>query len=63
MMDKGYMLTTIQVCDVKDKELEQKINESLSSQFKILSDYWFEETKIKAFRPIIHCKSSRYLSV
>ena len=62
-MDNGYTFTTIQVCDMKDKELEQKINDSLNSRFDVLRDCWFGDTKTRAFEPVIHCQSSRYLSI
>lgn len=44
-LDNGYSFTNIQVCGMKDKDLEKKINESLNSCFYILSDTCSEKVK------------------
>lgn len=62
-LESGYTFKNIQVCNMKDKDLEEKINESLNSYFYILIEPWFEKNQVEALEPIIHCKSKRYLSV
>lgn len=62
-LNNGYTFTNIQVCGMRDKELEKKINENLNSCFYILVEPWFAKDNVVAFEPIIHCQTSRYLSV
>ena len=62
-LDNGYSFPNIQVCGMKDKNLEKKINESLNSCFYILSDAWFGAGKTKAEKLLIHCQTEKYLSV
>lgn len=62
-LDNGYCFTSIQVCEMKDKELEKKINESLNSCFYILVSPWFEEGATIEREPVIHLQSKKYLSI
>lgn len=62
-LDNRYSFPNIQVCGMKDKNLEKKINESLNSCFYIFSDTWFGEGKTKTEKLLIHCQTDKYLSV
>lgn len=48
---------------MEDKELEDKVNSSLTRYFSILREPWFLEERIRPFEPIIHMQTDRYLSV
>lgn len=62
-LKSGYTFKNIQVCNMKDSELENKINKSLNSYFYILIEPWFREDRVRALEPIIHCQTDKYLSV
>lgn len=63
MLDNGYSFISIQVCDMKDKALENKVNEGLNEYFYILEEPWFTEENIDLHKLIIHYQSSQYLSI
>ncbi len=63
MLDNGYSFTNIQVCDMRDKKLESKINASLNKYFYILEEPWFIEEKIELYKLIVHYQSFDFLSV
>lgn len=62
-LETGCSFPCIQVCGMKDKELEDKVNNSLTQYFSILIEPWFLEERIRTFEPIIHMQTDRYLSV
>ena len=63
MLDNGYSFKNFQICGMKDKEMEKKVNESLNSCFYYLSDEWFGVGRTRLEKLIVHCQSARYLSV
>ena len=62
-MENGYSFKNFQVCGMKDRLLEKKVNERLNSCFHILSDKWFGTDSTRLADLIIHCQTERYLSV
>lgn len=62
-LSSGYTLNIFQVCGMKDKALEAKVNESLNSYLYILVEPWFLPERLEEYEPIIHCQSERYFSV
>ena len=62
-LQTGYVMKVFQVRGMEDKELENKVNESLNSKLYILEDPWFLPENIEENEPVIHLQSDRYLSV
>lgn len=62
-LDNGYCFTNFQVCGMKDKRLEEKINGSLNQYFYAMEEPWFETGYTEEIANVIHCNSERYLSV
>lgn len=62
-LENGYTFPCLKVYGMKDTELEDKINDSLTKYFFILTDPWFRDTRVSALTPIIHLQSPKYLSV
>ena len=62
-LQTGYVMKIFQVRGMADKELENKVNESLNSQLYILEAPWFLPENIEENEPVIHLQSDRYLSV
>lgn len=63
MLPGGCSFQCIQVCGMKDKELEDKVNSSLTRYFSILIEPWFLKERIRTHDPVIHMQTDRYLSV
>lgn len=59
----GYRFQCIQVSGMEDKDLEDKVNSSLTKYFSILIEPWFSEERIGSYESIIHMQTDRYLSV
>lgn len=47
-LENGYSFAAIQVCGMKDSELEERINESLCSCFFILEKPWLVQSNIES---------------
>lgn len=62
-LSSGYTMNIFQVSGMKDKELEDKVNESLNSYLYTLVEPWFLPENLEEYEPIIHCQTDRYLSV
>lgn len=62
-LENGYTFTNVQVFGMGDSELEEKINDTLSSRFYLLDLPWFTEENIEERPLTIHCKTDRYLSI
>lgn len=62
-LDDGYSFLCVQVCSMKDKELEKKINRNLTKYFSLFTDKWFGDEKTNENGPVISLESPRYLSV
>lgn len=62
-LDNGYSFMCVQVCGMKDKKLEKKINRNLTKNFSLFTDKWFGDGKTSEYCPVISLESPRYLSV
>lgn len=62
-LDNGYCFTNFQVCGMKDRKLEGRVNESLNKYLYILDGHWFNWETTKQMSNIVHFQSERYLSV
>lgn len=62
-LSTGYAMKVFQVSGMKDKVLENRVNESLNSKLYILEEPWFLAENISENKPIIHYQTDRYLSV
>ncbi len=62
-LESGLCFNTIQVCNMKNKELENRINNSLNRYLNILKEPWFGIDAVEDKKPIIHCQTAQYLSV
>lgn len=62
-LSSGYTMNVFQVRGMKDKALEDKVNESLNSYLYILVEPWFLPENLEEYEPVIHCQTENYLSV
>lgn len=62
-LSSGYTMNIFQVNGMKNKVLEDRVNESLNSYLHILVEPWFLPERLEEYEPIVHCQTERYLSV